>query len=103
MTTVDHVLHKLWSHSKGSELEHYDEKRLWMLLQAFIERKGGLDAPASDYDVRGGAKPLTELAAKQPAPAAPAAPPRQTGRKSVRQRLKTRGCAVARRLLSFLS
>lgn len=104
MRTVDHVLHKLWTHSKGSELHHVDEKRLWMLLQAFIERHGGLKAPASDYDVRGGAAALADITAKQPdTPVEPDTPVSQVGRKSVRQRLKNRGCTVARRLLSFLT
>jgi len=59
--TVDQLLHKLWSHTRGSEFERVDEKRLWMVLQDFIERNGGCSANARDYDTRGGAKTLDEI------------------------------------------
>ena len=62
--TVEQVLHKLWSNSE-SKLEKHDEKRLWMLLQEFIEQKGGSEANAYDFDTRGGKKFLTEI---QPSP-----------------------------------
>ena len=48
--TIDHLLHRLWT-ARAQE-EPYDkdtEKRLWMALQRFVERKGGLNAPLSDY------------------------------------------------------
>ncbi len=58
--TIDDVLHKLWTNST-STLEKYDEKRLWMLLQNFIERNGGLKDSANQYDVRGGKKYLDKI------------------------------------------
>ena len=58
--TVHQVLHKLWTHSE-SKLEKYEDKRLWMLLENFVERRGGISASASIYDVRGGDKPLAEI------------------------------------------
>lgn len=48
--TMDHVLHRLWSERVGSPGYDKDEKRLWMALQRFVERKGGLRAPFKDYD-----------------------------------------------------
>jgi hypothetical protein len=51
--TIDNVLHKLWTNSitSGPKLDKREEKRLWMILQQFVERKGGTREPASDYDV----------------------------------------------------
>jgi len=47
--TIDHALHYLWSERVGSAGYDAEEKRLWMCLQRFVERKGGLDADIEDY------------------------------------------------------
>jgi len=49
--TMDHVLHRLWTERVGQPGYDYEEKRLWMALQRFVERKGGLRESLEDYKV----------------------------------------------------
>lgn len=65
--TIDDVLHKLWTNST-STFEKYDEKRLWMALQNFIEQNGGTRQRAAYFDVRGGSKPIDQI---EPQPQGP--------------------------------
>jgi len=56
MKTVDNIFHELWtlranSRFKDGEQYNKDEKRLWMLLQRFLEQKKARKTPASDYKV----------------------------------------------------
>jgi hypothetical protein len=48
--TISEVLHRLWTNS-SSKLGRREEKHLWMILQQFVERHGGLEASAVDYDM----------------------------------------------------
>ncbi len=49
LKTMDHVLHELWSERAGSPGYDKEEKRLWLALQRFVEEKGGVRAPVSEY------------------------------------------------------
>jgi len=59
--TVSEVFHRLWSSSERSRLDARDEKRLWMLLQNFIEQSGGLQALAEDFDRKHPSRRLEEI------------------------------------------
>jgi hypothetical protein len=62
--TIDNVLHTLWTNSisNGDKLSKRDEKRLWMLLQRFIDQKDGRREAASSYDVGSPSeKPLSQI------------------------------------------
>lgn len=57
--TINNVLHTLWTNSvTDGKLDKAEAKRLWMTLQRFVEEKGGLDAPAENYNPTG--KPLSQ-------------------------------------------
>jgi hypothetical protein len=51
--TVDNVLHALWTRHMDGDYDKARDKPLWMLLQNFIERNGGLKQPAINFDVSG--------------------------------------------------
>ncbi len=51
--TIDTVLHTLWTRHADGDYDKDRDKPLWMLLQNFIEKKGGLTAAAIDFDVSG--------------------------------------------------
>jgi hypothetical protein len=53
MTTIDNVLHALWTRHMDGDYDKARDKPLWMLLQNFIERKGGLKQDAIEFDVSG--------------------------------------------------
>ena len=73
--TVNDALLKLWTHSR-SDLGREDEKRLWMVLQAFVERNGGRHKDAYDFDTRGGRNRMEDIK------------PKPTLKKKVRDALK---------------
>jgi hypothetical protein len=52
--TVDNVLHALWSRHMDGDYDKSRDKALWMLLQNFIERNGGLKQSAFDFNVADG-------------------------------------------------
>ena len=65
MTTVDNVLHALWNRHMDVDYDKTRDKPLWMLLQNFIERNGGLKQPANEFNVSdGGPAKLAERLAK---------------------------------------
>jgi hypothetical protein len=47
--TIAHLVHHMWGMRSESSDYDYDEKRLWMVLQRFVERKGGLQASIEDF------------------------------------------------------
>jgi len=49
--TIAHTLHHLWGKRTGSPDYDYEEKRLWMALQRFVESKGGIREPLDNYRV----------------------------------------------------
>lgn len=51
--TIDTVLHALWTRHADDNYDKSRDKPLWMLLQKFIEQKGGLTASAIEFDVSG--------------------------------------------------
>ncbi len=51
LKTVNNVFIQLWSQRSSGDPYDKKEKRLWMLLQKFIESKGARQAPAEDYKV----------------------------------------------------
>jgi hypothetical protein len=51
MQTVDNIFIELWTRRSSGDPYDKKEKRLWMLLQRFLESKGSLKAPAEDYKV----------------------------------------------------
>jgi len=59
--TVHDALLTLWSNVKPGRLDATEAKRLWMLLQNFIEKNNGRDLDAKPFDVRGGAKDLDRI------------------------------------------
>ena len=53
MKTVNSVFIELWTlRSSNSPYDKATEKRLWMLLQNFLESKGSRQAPVEDYKVQ---------------------------------------------------
>jgi len=84
MTTVDNVLHTLWTRHMDGDYDKDRDKPLWMLLQNFIEQNGGLKQSATRFDVAG--SDPAKLAAR----VAPVGP-------------KNRACTAARSLLRFLT
>lgn len=53
MITVDNVLLALWTRHSSNDYDKVRDKPLWMLLQRFIEERGGFKEPAIDFDVTG--------------------------------------------------
>lgn len=53
MTTIDNVLHTLWTRHLRGDYDKSRDKPLWLLLQKFIENNGGLKQSAIEFDVLG--------------------------------------------------
>ena len=49
--TVDNIFIELWTLRSAGEPYDKKEKRLWMLLQRFLESKGSRKASAENYRV----------------------------------------------------